>query len=189
MADLKRQPVIARQRIGQFRHGDPAFGRARRMRADVEVRVGSSPPATSVTARAASRNTAARAAADRLRCRRCRRTACCARPTRSPRPRPSAFDASARACSSATGLRFCGMMLLHLHEAVGSRRKPNSRVRPQQQILHEAAEADEQHRRGRRRSRAGSRRVAMLPYVLPVGADESEQRARALAVDRETRCP
>ena len=39
-----------------------------------------------------------------------------------PSARANAFDGSARACSSATGLRFCGMMLLTCTNPSGSRR-------------------------------------------------------------------
>ena len=52
---------------------------------------------------------------------------------------PSARLARMRACSSATGLRFWGMMLEDCTNASERRRNPTPR-RPQQQVLHELAE-------------------------------------------------
>ena len=128
-----------------------------------------------------------RAAAGRPRCRRCRRRACCGRRSTRPCACPSALLPMARACSSATGLRFCGMMLLHCTNPSREPQVAELRRAPQQQVLHEAAEC--------RPAAPSSAPVALEQIVdggdaavgVAGGAVEAEQHAGAVAIDREAR--
>ena len=107
----EREVVLAHQRVGQFRERDAALAGPRFEPGLVELG-GRSAAATSVSARAASWNTGSTSG--------CRSSSVS---TMSPNgvlwtiiitafASPNALLQMARACSSATGLRFCGMMLL-----------------------------------------------------------------------------
>ena len=97
---------------------------------------------------------------------------------------PTALLPIARACSSATGLRFCGMMLLHCTNPSGRRRYPNSLVHQSSRSWTTRPRPDEQHR---------GRRDALEQIVdggdAAVGvagrAVEAEQRRRPIAIDRK----
>ena len=74
-----------------------------------------------------------------------------------------------------------------LHEAVAEAHVVEFGGAPQQQILHEAAEAGQQHRRGRRAlQQIIHRRDAAVG--IDGRAAEAQQIRSQMAVDRETRC-
>ena len=118
----ERQPVIAHQRVGQLGQRRPAVAGARLQPLRVELRGRHRRRHQLHGARRVAEHRRTRAAADRPRCRRCRRTACCGRSVTIACAWPSALLPIARACSSATGLRFCGMMLLPCTKPSPSRR-------------------------------------------------------------------
>ena len=74
-----------------------------------------------------------------------------------------------------------------LHEAVAEAHVAELRGAPEQQVLHEAAVADEQHRRRRRALEQVVDRGDAAVGVAGRPA-EAEQLGGQLAIDRETRC-
>ena len=149
-AVLNGSAVVAHQRIGQLGQRRPAVAGAGLERRGVELGACAIAAATSFTARVASRNIdERRAAADRPRCRRCRRTACCGRSITIACACPSALLAMRARVLERHRVALLRHDAAALHEAVAEPQVVELRGAPQQQVLHEAAEADQQHRRRR----------------------------------------
>ena len=97
---------------------------------------------------------------------------------------PSGLAAVARACSSATGFRFCGMMLLHCTKPSRQPQIAHLARAPQQQVLHHPAETGRERRR---------RRHALQQVVdrgdaavgVPGRRVEAKEHGGSLAIDRE----
>ena len=155
---LNGTAVVSRQGICQLGYGDPSLPRAFRQALPRRIPRSTSPPPRARSSGSRPGTSTRRAAADRPPCPRCRRTACCGRRSGLRLRLTDRLAANRARVLERDGIPLLRHDAAALHEPVSQPQVAELARAPEQQILHDAAEAGEQHRRRRRRSRADSRR-------------------------------